>query len=462
MSTTLERLAHKKWNCSCGRTHSTIIKRIITGDDVLAYLPELLRTQVTHEGRLIDSARDRILLTADRNTARLDLAEIEKICHELGFKTDTCVLESEGDLVPDERAVFSLLNAANSETGLIIVHGSGTLNDLVRYVSFKLRLPYYIAATAPSMDGYASTVSPLIHNGMKITYETQGADAIMAESRLLAEAPAVMLAAGLGDILGKYTAVADWKLAALIEDEYYCPEIAEMVLETVRSTMNARHSIAARDPQAVALVMDGLIMTGIAMSFIGNSRPASGSEHHLSHFWEMRLLQDNKAAVLHGTKVGLASILTCALYRELLSITPDFAAARQRLENMDSADFLKWENSILQVYGISADEVIALERVAHKNDPQRALVRLVKLEQKWSDIIKLTSEIIPEPSEIKLALELNGGAVRPSELDINEELVFEAASFAKELRNRYTILQLYWDLGLEALAEVVVRRVFEL
>lgn len=462
MSTKLEQLAHKKWSCSCGRTHSTIIKRIVTGEDVLANLPELINSQLTHDGRKISPDSDRILLVADKHTAGLDLMKIEKVCNELGFATDICVLESEGDLVPDEKAVFSLLQSARADTGLIIVHGSGTLNDLVRYVSFKLRLPYYIAATAPSMDGYASTVSPLIHNGMKITYEAQGADAIMAESKLLAEAPAVMLAAGLGDIIGKFTAIADWKLASLVENEYYCAEIAEMVIETVRSTLLASGSIAARDPQAVALVIDGLIMTGIAMSFVGNSRPASGSEHHISHFWEMRFLQDNKAAVLHGSKVGLASILTCALYRELLKLKPDFAAARQRLKNMDAEDRLKWEKSIRLAYGSSAEEVIALEKTALKNDPLRALARLEKIEQNWSEVMTMISKLIPDPSDIENALKINGGAVRPAELGIEKELVFEAAAFARELRNRYTVLQLYWDLGLEDLAEKVVSRVYGL
>ncbi|NLW11262.1 MAG: sn-glycerol-1-phosphate dehydrogenase [Clostridiaceae bacterium] len=462
MSNKLEQLAHKKWNCICGRTHSTDIKRIITGDDVLSSLPELLSKQLTSDGRKLDPGHDRLLLAADRNTAELDLARISKICHGLGYKTDTCILGSEGDLVPDEKAVFTLLQAASSDTGLIIVHGSGTLNDLVRYVSFKLRLPYYIVATAPSMDGYASTVSPLIHNGMKITYEAQGADAVMAESKLLAEAPAVMLAAGLGDILGKYSAIADWKLSSLIEDEYYCPEIADIVLATVRSTLAASGAIAARDPQAVTLVMDGLIMTGIAMSFVGNSRPASGSEHHISHFWEMRFLQDLRPAVLHGSKVGLASILTCALYRELVKSKPDFSAARRRLESLSESDKLLWEKNIRRAYGSSSDEVILLEKSALKNDPHRALIRLEKIERNWQIIVAMIEELIPDPMNIQNALEVNGGAVRPAELGISKELVFEAAAFARELRNRYTVLQLYWDLGLESQAEAVARRVYEL
>lgn len=462
MSINLEHIAHKKWNCSCGQQHSTDIKRIITGDGVLGSLSDLLNNQVVPEGRVLDPDIDKLLLVADKNTAKLDLARIREICMSMDFIIDECILSSSGDLVPDEKAVFNLFQAARKDTGLIIAHGSGTINDLVRYVSFKLGVPYYIVATAPSMDGYASTVSPLIHNGMKITYNAQGADAILADSRLLSEAPAVMLAAGLGDILGKYSAIADWKLSSLIEGEYFCTEIADMVMKTVSSTLSASTAIAARDPEAVTLVMDGLVMTGIAMSFVGSSRPASGSEHHLSHFWEMKFLQEMRPAVLHGSKVGLATILTCALYKELAVVRPDFAAARRRLENMSEADRRIWESNISEAYDSSADEVIDLEKHALKNDPHSALIRLEKIEHNWSEIIDLAEELIPQPDEIKHALEINRGAVRPSELGISETLALEAVVFAKELRDRYTVLQLYWDLDLVDLAITVARRVYDL
>lgn len=458
----LEIYAHRRWDCACGQYHDTEIQRIITGNDSLEKLPSLLSEQKTTEGRLLDPDVDRVLLFADKNTAALDLDHIEELCSDSGFALDKCVLKTDQDLVPDEHAVFSLIAAVEKNTGLIIAHGSGTINDIARFVSYKLKIPYYIVATAPSMDGYTSTVSPLIHNGMKITYEACGAAAVIAKNSLLASSPTVMLAAGLGDILGKYSALADWRLAYITENEYWCPETARLVYNTVQSTLEAAESIANRDSMAVAKVMNGLIMTGIAMSYVGNSRPASGSEHHLSHFWEMRFLQNKKPAVLHGSKVGLATILTCALYRHLLSIKPDFTAARNRLNSLPTDYMAKWQQQMEKSYGDSAAEIIALEERSGKNDPIQALRRIDRLESNWAIIREIAEKSIPDPAVIREALFLNGGAVQPQELNISADLVIEAVLYARELRNRYTILQLYWDLGIIEDAKKIAGEVYNL
>lgn len=461
MSKQLESFAHRRWQCECGREHSTKIERIIVEENALDSLAELLFAQQKSSGRLLSPDIDRILIVADKNTAGIGLQTVSSILDKAGFIYDVCILKSSSvDLVPDETAVFNVLVEVRPETALLLAVGSGTINDLVRFVSCKSDRPYYIIATAPSMDGYASTVTPLIHNNMKITYEACGAAAILADSGWLAESPSIMLSAGLGDLLGKYSAICDWYLGSITGNEYWCPEVAQLVLNTVNQTLAKTDEIAQRDPGAVKLIMDGLVMTGITMSYIGNSRPASGSEHHMSHFWEMRFLQERRPAVLHGSKVGLATILTSALYHYLFTAVPDFAKAKTKLQNANKEDYHSWCEQMKVSYGSGADEIIELEKTAGKNNSGQALSRLLRMEEHWQEMKSFVAEQMPDHETIRTALEKTGGASRPEDLGLTIDVVKEAVRYAKELRNRYSILQLYWDLDMVDEALEVVDAVF--
>ena len=114
------------------------------------------------------------------------------------------------------------LQLLQHEADLIIGVGSGVINDLCKHVSFKNDLAYYIVATAPSMDGYASVGAALILNGMKITLNARPPKAIIADTSVLKDAPIDMLRAGYGDIIGKYSCLNDWKLSHCVNGEYFC------------------------------------------------------------------------------------------------------------------------------------------------------------------------------------------------------------------------------------------------
>ena len=96
-----------------------------------------------------------------------------------GFDLKKYIFEDEEYLIPDEKAIGKLLIQITNDIDLILAIGSGTLNDLSRYMSYKLSIPYFIVVTAPSMDGYASTVSALIVNDLKTTYTAISPKAII-------------------------------------------------------------------------------------------------------------------------------------------------------------------------------------------------------------------------------------------------------------------------------------------
>lgn len=131
----------------------------------------------------------------------------------------------------------------------------------------SLGLTTWIFATAPSMDGFVSIGAALITNYVKTTYQAHVPLAVIGDTDILAAAPMEMITAGLGDILGKYTCLLDWKMAHIITGEYYCSHIADMVKEAVEIVVEESTRIKDRNPDAVKAVTEALVLSGIAMRF---------------------------------------------------------------------------------------------------------------------------------------------------------------------------------------------------
>ena len=145
-----------------------------------------------------------------------------------------------------------------------------------------------------------------------------------------------MLQSGWGDIIGKYSCLNDWKLSALINGEYFCQAVYDLVYETAKNVETLASGILQRDEQAIAALMEALVIVGIAMSFVGNSRPASGSEHHLSHYFEITGILHNEPYYPHGTDVLYSSVVTARLREILANSIP----ARQSFDYTNASPLL--------------------------------------------------------------------------------------------------------------------------
>lgn len=194
-------------NCSCGERHTCSIKRVYIEPDACVHLGELLRRQKN------------ILIVADQNTYA---AAGKQTLASLKDKNVTEIIFSGSELlVPNERAI-SAVESKLKGINVIIGVGSGVIQDLCKYTSFKNHIPYIIVATAPSMDGYASDVAAMIIGGMKVSYKAGLPLAIIADTKVIKNAPLEMLQSGYGDIIGKFSALNDWKLSHVVCGEYYC------------------------------------------------------------------------------------------------------------------------------------------------------------------------------------------------------------------------------------------------
>lgn len=413
----LEQLIMGIQNCKCGKTHNCPVDFIKIGSGALSCLPEICDTY------------NNILLVSDKNTWS---ACGEAVYNLISGKVSTnLILQSETSVViPDKPTIATIERALNKNTDLIIGVGSGVINDLCKYVSFRHSLPYYIVATAPSMDGYVSVGAALILKGMKVTLNARPPKAVIADTAVLKDAPMDMLKAGYGDIIGKYSCLNDWKLSALINNEYFCERVYNMTYECAKRVEQMAEGIAARDEETVGALMEALVTVGVAMSYVDCSRPASGSEHHLSHFFEITGILDNSEYFAHGIDVAFSSVVTAYLRSIIISKTPNRRPFNRNF----------WKQQIQRIYSSSASGIIELQdKLGWYLRDDSTVVN-----KKWEEIKEVLSEA-PSVNDFKAMLEKVGLNFNDFVRLYGKDKIYDAVLYAKDLKDRYTVLWLYYN-----------------
>ena len=405
----------------CGREHRCPIRYVVVKAGALRSLPE------------ITEGYQRLLLVADENTLK---AAGEAAAHCLGDKiAGRVVFPGDRLLIPNEEAIAAV-TAALDGIDMILGVGSGVIQDLCKYVSKVAGIPYVIAATAPSMDGYASDGAAMILGDMKVTVPSGLPYAIVADTEVLANAPAEMIRAGYGDIVGKYSALSDWRLASIVNGEYFCAAVHDATMDEVKKTIAAADGIKTRTPEAMETLMGALVNVGILMSYAFSSRPASGSEHHLSHFFEITGIVEGKDYLPHGIDVACSTVLTLALRERLLAASWERRPVESEAER---------EQAIRRVYGPVAEGCLALQAKAGSYTTDRVPTYLAK----EAEIRALMSEL-PSSESIRALLSEAGIEMQPFYELYGEAKIADALCYAKDLKDRYTVLWLAYDLGIRA------------
>ncbi len=409
----------KTRDCACGKTHSCAIKRVIISKGANQEL-----------GALLDGY-GHVLLVADSNTYA---ACGEEIRQQIGAKLEAAhVFVREGLVIPNEEACDEVFSRLTEKTDLIVGVGSGVIQDICKYVTWKRSLPYFIVATAPSMDGYASVGAAMIMGGMKVTYGAHVPEVILGDIDVLKDAPLEMIQSGYGDILGKYSCLNDWKLARVIRGEYFCQTVYDLTMDMLVKVKDLGARLLARDPDAIQLLMEAIVGVGVAMALVGNSRPASGSEHHLSHFFEIVGILKDEPYFMHGTDVVYSSIYTQRLREQLLAL--DAPVKKTPLSRE------AWEQKIRSIYGSIADSVIALQDKMGWYAEDRSAVHAAR----WDEIRAVLSEA-PSSSEMLGYLASIGLDIAQFDAMYGREKIDTALSYAKDLKDRYSVLWLAYDL----------------
>ena len=390
-----------------------------------------------------ETGRRRLLLVADANTYQAIGETVEATLRGTGAEVRSVVFKG-GEVVADAHHLLRVLLAAGGADLTFISVGAGTITDITRFVSHRTGGSFISVPTAPSVDGYTSIGAPLIVDGIKTTAHAHAPLAIFGDLPTLCAAPRRMIAAGFGDMLGKHTSVADWRLAHLLWDLPYDESIARRSIGAVEACEEHAEQIAAASADGVRGLMEALIESGYCMLDFGSSLPASGSEHHFSHFWEMKLLREGRPAVLHGAKVGVATILVAGLYEQVRRISREQAAAL--LHDSRLPDREEEMQRIRSVYGPLAPEVIAAQApFLNMSEPDYARLKQ-KILDRWEDIQEISRQV-PGPARMTALLQAAGGPVTAAELGLTEEERVLAQTMSHYLRPHFTIPKLMRILG---------------
>lgn len=429
-------LAEEGHPCACGKVHRAGVKAVHIGSGMLQKAAEALLTLgATHP-----------FIVCDENTWQ---AAGEAVCLGLSaaaFPYTRYVFPAkESKLEPDEYAVGALLMAYPPACDAIVAVGSGVIGDCCKVLAHAVGRPMVTVATAPSMDGFASASSAMVQNGVKVTLYNRCPEIILLDTDVLCRAPERMLWAGLGDMLAKYISICEWRISRLITGEYFCENIAALVRRSLARCVRHADGLARRDPEAVAAVAEGLVLSGVAMNFAEVSRPASGLEHYYSHLWEMFALMRGEPSDLHGIQVGVGTLLTLDLLEAIQRRVPDRAHAERMMRSFNPA---AWEADIREIFGPVSETVIAMERdVYHKNDADAHAERLNRILDSWPEILSIMKEELPRASEIRALMEGLSMPTTPGDLSIGEEDTRRALIGSREIRDKYMTSSLLWDLG---------------
>lgn len=417
--------------CTCGGSHTIPDVIIYTGGNAFGVL-------ATDGSRFL--AGKRALVLDDENTHRAAGVSVTEALSAAAV--DFRITTLAGDIHLTDDIAADVRRRADGSP-LIIAVGSGTVNDLGKYTAHQLQIPYWCVPTAPSMNGYTSSIAAVKAAGVKRTLPSAPPKAIYIQPEILRNAPFKLRQAGYCDVMAKSVSDADWQIESLLFGGSYCTLPSAIVAESEGLYIERPESIAVGEKEAVDALFHGLLISGIAMSLAGSSAPASGGEHLLSHFWDMREALTGRVPEYHGLQVGAGIVMSAVCYEKLQNT--DVGALRPMAEQCFRAD----TDAIQTVWQQFAPEI------RRRFNMKKALLLQFDdlLPRNWPRIRPLLASV--PPARVFLdRIRRTGYPMTLSALNLTPGEFMLSARCARTIRERITILDLAAHAGvLEAAAE---------
>ncbi len=379
------------------------------------------------------------ILVADRNTFAAAGAGVAAAFKAVNHKILEHLIFEEPRLHADYQHVTRLEAALQQRMAIPIAVGSGTINDLTKLAAHRVNRPYLCVATAASMDGYTAFGASITFEGFKQTFMCPAPSGVVADLDVISDAPWPMNAWGYADLVGKFTAGADWILADALAVEPIDPHAWAIAQGRLRELTADPAGIRRGDRAALGLLVEGLLLSGFAMQWAKSSRPASGAEHHFSHLWDMQGHTHDGQPPSHGFKVGIGALAVTALYEELLKLPLDeldvegCCAAWPDPETM-VARAKEWLGA-----GQLAEHA-ARELLAKHVSREQLRTQLEALRKKWPELrARLRTQLLPFDT-LKRMLQLAGAPTEPEQIGITRARLKQSYWQAFCIRRRFTVL----------------------
>ena len=403
--------------CDCGREHKIEVKDIILGEYAAEKLLEALRN-----GDL--SGYQYPMILCDQNTREAASGRLKKVwqlCDEIVLPAQNLHADNHGvDMV--HRAMEEA--GLDKEPDLLLAVGAGTIHDLTRYVAYERGIPFVSVPTAASVDGFVSTVAAMTWDGMKKTLPAVAPIYVFADTDIFSKAPYRLTASGVSDLMGKYIALADWRIAHEVTGEYICERICRMETDALETVCRCLDGLRDGTAEAYENLMYALLLSGLAMQMIGNSRPASCAEHHVSHLWEMEIINDYVDA-LHGEKVSVGLVLNLALYKKIAGSIHEGRCHVRPYEGLE-------DELIRETFGAKG----LYEATIKENTPDPMLAVDAKQLENCLPKIAQIIDGLPEVDEILALLRRGGCVCDVGQIGLTEDIIPLTMQLSPYVRNR--------------------------
>lgn len=438
-----KKLLGARFKCECGAVHEVPVREVLIESGAADRAVEVMRRH---------NLSGPVFLVADEITYRVAGERVSSILGRAGIRVHEHILEGRphSDVVLADKVAA----AVPGDTSTVVSCGSGTVTDLGKWAAHKNGLPFVAVATAPSMNGYASGIAALVDEGLKATTPVTPAVAVICDLDVLADAPMEMIRAGLGDLVSKPVANADWRLSTHIRGGTFCTRPFELLRDLEECYADRAHLIEKRDPETIAAITEALVYTGISVLLAGSSSTASGSEHLVCYVLDMLAYAWGRTPDLHGAQVGVGTIATARLYERVL--------ATDELDGGAIADVWERGNASLarcrDFFGQAFDSVRA-EFEKKRGDEGAALDEARRIARGWNEIRDLVRPLIVPSARIRETLLSAHAKTTYRDLGVKPEVFRDVLDLAMCGRNRYTILDTAFSAGLlEGWVDDVIER----
>ncbi len=416
----------KSFRCKCGMVHTVPTKHIVYEDNAISVMIEVLKRE---------SLRNTVVIISDIRTHEVIGKAIAESLKSAGLSVvDLIVPDPPGGKVHCDDVTYEwILSKVVDKPGIFLAVGAGTINDLTKWVAFSMGLPYVVFATAASMTGYTSSIVAPTIKGIKQVVSARPAIGVFAIGKVIENAPFELTTAGLGDALAKPLSSADWIMNSMLFGEHYCEVCTEIASLVEDVYFNNPEGIKRRQQDVIKALFHSLVYCGIAMTIAGTDVTPSGGEHIFSHTLDMLADVDGGANDYHGRQVGVGTILSSALYGELMKIK--VPQIKDLPEDIDR-----------EFWGRLSDNVA--------KDYSKKLKRIKTMQEKFSDkiiwleYINRIEGIVKSPEQIRECLKRAGGAYRFADLGCDRERIKSVILHMHEMGSRCTVVDLAWVMGI--------------
>ncbi len=430
----LNELLNKTFDCQCGKSHTVPTREIIYAADAVERMPRVLARCV--QGR-------RVALICDVRTLSVAGKSASQALERSGWNVDVIVVADtdRGGPVCDD-ITYERLKSEIPIVDIALAVGCGVINDLTKWWAFQRNIPYAVIATAATMNGFTSAnVAPTMA-GVKTLLPARAPLAVFAIPSMIAEAPFELTSAGLGDVIAKPVSAADWMMNHIFNGEHFCRTAAEMINALEPYYMEHPENVRQCRPDALEALVNALFYSGIAMTIIGTSAPASGGEHLLSHTLDMISNVDGGEHDLHGRQVGVGTIVASALYEKIFQIKAPKCVSIP--SQTDAAYWGKLHNSVNAQY---EQKKPVLQSMAGKLNNERV----------WNEFTDKCQTLVRPAGQIKQCLKTAGAAHTFGDVKCSREHIRGAMLHMHEIRKRPTIVDMAWLVGIlpDAIDEII-------